>query len=66
MDQPTKKKFTKQQVRNWRLYEAVRVSGFFNMYDPRAHEATTLTKEDYLFVIEHYAELKAKARGSIQ
>lgn len=41
-------------------YEKVRVSGKYNMFDPRALEASGLSKKDYVYVMENYTELSQK------
>jgi len=50
--------YTKHQIKAFRFYEQVRESGHYNMFDSRARLATGLTKEEYLFVMENYSELK--------
>lgn len=52
-------KFTKQQLLDWRCFEEVRSSGQWNMYDPRARQASGLSQEEYIFVTKHYSALKA-------
>lgn len=59
-----KKKFTRDQVNNWKKYELVRTTGFYNMHDPNAKADTGLTDEEYQFTQANYAELKQQARGS--
>lgn len=59
----TKKGFTESQISNWRRYEAQRVDGSYNMFDPMAREATGLSKEDYLFCLKNYSELREAAEG---
>ena len=49
--------FTKKQLNDFKKYEAVRKSGKYNMFDPRARRATGLDKDDYLFVMDHYSGL---------
>ena len=50
--------FTTEQLKNFRKYEKVRQSGCWNMFDPQARQKTGLTKEDYLFVMKNYSELR--------
>jgi hypothetical protein len=50
--------FTQEQLNNWEAYERVRKGGKWNMYDPRARQATGLERNDYLFVLKNYTELK--------
>jgi hypothetical protein len=54
----TKNKFSPDQIQMYLAYETVRVSGLFNMFDPRAREATGLTKEDFLFVMGQFNSLR--------
>lgn len=60
--------FTAQQLDDWRAYEMVRKGGRYNMIcDPRAREATGLERDEYLFVLENFSELKeAAARTAAQ
>lgn len=55
------KKFTEQEIENWKLYEAVRAGGDFNMFDPRARQLSGLSRADYGFAMDNYSELKAQA-----
>lgn len=57
----TKNTFTKSQINQFKSYESVRKSGHYNMFDSRARLASGLTKEEYLFVMENYRELKDAA-----
>ena len=50
--------FTQAQLMQYAEYEYVRASADFNMFDPRAMRATGLNREDYLFVMKNYSELK--------
>jgi hypothetical protein len=50
--------FTEDQLADWLKYEEVRQSGTWNMYAPQARAATGLSKEEYLFVMHNYSELK--------
>ena len=52
MEQITKEDFD--------AYEAVRLSGRFNMFDPRARELSGLDRVTYLGVIKNYTELAKK------
>ena len=52
--------FTVQQILNFRKYLRVQMNGDYNMFDPRARAATGISREDYIFVMEHYSELKAQ------
>ena len=50
--------YTEIQLRNWANYEAVRASGFYNMFSFHAQEATGLTREEYAFCMEHFEALE--------
>jgi hypothetical protein len=50
--------YTKQQINNYKSYESIRKAGLYNMFDSRARTAAGLTKDEYLFVMENYSELK--------
>lgn len=52
------KKFTEQQISDWKRYEKVRQSGKFNMFFPGARRATGLSEERYSFALANYSELK--------
>ena len=52
------REFTEEDLDNFAIYEDVRSSGLFNMFDPRARDMTGLSKDDYSFVMMHYAYLK--------
>jgi hypothetical protein len=54
-------KFSESQLDNWRIYEAIRASGLFNMFDPQARGLTNMSKSEWVFCMEHYAELKQAA-----
>lgn len=41
-------------------YEGIRQGGLYNMFDPRAREHTTLTKEQWLGIIKQYSDLSNK------
>lgn len=55
-------------LEQFKRYEAVRVSGKFNMI-MNAREAAAeaeLSFDDYMFIINHYSELYKKFRDSIE
>lgn len=60
------KTFTEQQLADWEDYEDVRQDGSWNMFDPRAREATGLSRDRYLFVLRNYSELKAAVEGKVK
>lgn len=53
--------FTAKQIADWKRYEKVRAGGKYNMFDPRARQATGLSMERYSFVMQNYSELKTAA-----
>ena len=58
--------YTSKQLADWKVYECIRKDGRFNMFDPRAREATGLSLKSYSFVMQNYSRLKeeiAKAIG---
>ena len=58
--------FTDRQIKNWKLYEQVRQSGMYNMFDKRAMLSTGLEADEWLFCMKHYGDLKAHAEGAKQ
>ena len=46
-------------------FENVRTSGAWNMFDPRAIEASGLERKVYLAVMSEYSELKEKYYGKV-
>jgi hypothetical protein len=55
-------KFTRRQLADWRAFEKVRRGGLWtDMFSLEAREAAGLRREECLFVIQHYAALKAAA-----
>jgi len=57
------KKFTPKQIENWKIYEAVRQSGHFNMYSAEARDATGLDRKEYMLCMGHYTDLKKQAEA---
>lgn len=53
-----KTQFTPQQLADWKAYERVRKGGRWNMFDPRARRAASLSEDKYSFVMDNYSELK--------
>ena len=51
-------RFSDRDIVDWRSYERVRLSGRFNMFDPRACEMTGMTKERYIFILEQYSNIQ--------
>jgi hypothetical protein len=54
-------KYSDDVINDWRRYERVRLGGAYNMFDPRAREATGLTQDRYVFILKHYSEIKLAA-----
>jgi len=50
--------FTKEQLTDWKAYERVRSGGRYNMFDPRARQATGMSGERYSFTMTNYSALK--------
>jgi hypothetical protein len=55
--------YTNKQINNYKSYEIIRRSGAYNMFSPQARLSTGLTKEEYLFVMDNYSELKEAAEA---
>jgi len=53
----TMNKYSREVINDWKRYERVRLGGAYNMFDPRAREATGLTQERYVFLLKHYADI---------
>jgi hypothetical protein len=57
------KTFTPAQLNDFLAYVKVQESGRHNMLDPRAARAAGLSRDQMVFVIEHYAALKAQHKA---
>jgi len=44
-------------------YRDVQDSGAYNMYDPRAREMTTLSRDEWIYILKNYSELKEQYEG---
>ncbi len=44
----------------WEDYRAVQDGGLYNMFDPRARQLSDLTKEEWVYIITNYSQLKEK------
>jgi hypothetical protein len=53
--------FTEQQLQNFKTYRKVQMSGRWNMFYPLAQQATGLSDEEYVFVMENYTALQITA-----
>ena len=47
----------------WDEYRSVQDSGMFNMFTPQARELTSLSKKQWLYIIENYDELSLIYEG---
>lgn len=56
--------FTEPQLRQYAAFEKVRLSGRYNMFDPRAGTAASLNREEQLFVIKNYTDLRRQAEAA--
>jgi hypothetical protein len=56
--------FTPQQIRQWRRYEEIRLSGVCNMLELPTRFPNEFSREDIKFIIENYDALKANERKS--
>lgn len=52
------KEFTNDELAQYDAYESVRAGGRWNMWSPQAIQATSLTEEEYFFVMENFDELR--------
>jgi hypothetical protein len=57
----TNNTYSEDVIRDWRQYERVRLGGAFNMFDQRAIDASALSRDRYIFIMENYAEIKKAA-----
>jgi len=44
----------------WNQYRRVQDGGRYNMFDPRAKRLTTLTRREWVTIMENYSDLKDK------
>lgn len=58
--------FTAQQLADFHAYERVRRSNKFNMMDPRAQEATGLSRDGFRFVLSNFSQLKQAAEVALK
>lgn len=56
--------FTPEQLKDFARYVRVQQSGRYNMLSPNATAATGLSRDRYLFVLEHYDQLEAAAAAT--
>jgi len=57
-------KFTQEQLDNFAAYVRVQQTNRWNMLDPRARQSAGMSREDWLFCIEHYEELEAASEAT--
>lgn len=57
------KRPTTTNEEKFKAFEEVRQLGHYNMFDARAREMTGLSENDYLYVMQHYDELKSQYGG---
>ena len=56
--------YNNEQLKSmYNAYEDVRLSGEYNMFDPNARIMSGLSKEEYVYVMNHYSELRNKFGG---
>jgi len=53
--------FTVDQIANFKAYRKVQMGGRYNMFDRRAIDATGLSKDEYMFVMNNYGQLETAA-----
>jgi len=51
-------RYSDRDIVDWHTYERVRLTGYYNMFDPRAREMTGLTRERYIFILENYSGIQ--------
>lgn len=56
--------FTTTQLNNWWDYEAIRLSGHYNMFDRRARDHVDMSEEEWIFCMKNYIALKAAAEST--
>jgi hypothetical protein len=57
-----KSNITKEQFNE---FKEVRESGTYNMFDPRARETTTLTKDEWIEIMSNYTSLKESIENNV-
>ncbi len=51
-------------IEQFEKYLKVQSKGLYNMFDPRARQASGLSESIYNYIIEHYDELASKYEAS--
>jgi hypothetical protein len=57
------KAFTLEQMMAFRSFVKVQKSGRYNMFDPRARQATGLSKEAFCFVMDNYDAMEEQDKA---
>ena len=47
----------------WDEYRGVQDSGMFNMFSPDARALTSLSRDEWLYILKNYSQLKTKYEG---
>ena len=47
----------------WDEYRDVQDSGLYNMFTPDARALTSLSRDEWLYILKNYSELKTKYEG---
>jgi len=55
--------FTAKQLQDFKAYRKVQLGGKYNMFDPRARQATGLSESEYIFVLKNYVKLRESAES---
>jgi hypothetical protein len=50
--------FTKEQMKDFAIFERIRAAGKHNMADKRARIATNLSERDYMFIVGNYPKMR--------
>jgi hypothetical protein len=53
-----KRQFTPNEINQFRRFENVRKGGAVNMMDQRVRGMAELTRDQHLFILKHYSEIK--------
>ena len=47
----------------WEEFRDIQMSGLYNMFEPNAREATSLSKPEWIHIMKNYEELHKKYEG---
>ena len=50
-------------IEQFQEYRKVQDSGAYNMFTPQAREMTTLSKNEWIYILKNYSELKSIYEG---